>query len=206
MDKYSIDIKAAEYLNTYAAFKEQLETWEYLFNETKLNKTLESIRNIVESAYEINEDAGFLPENDVFSDVEKFSLAVVFDPKGLKIRGLKDVPRSIKKEFDMPEENFKRWMKEERDELDTAFVDMEDLIESIEETFQTPSELEELVSIIYDALAADDPSYKVLNQFSTNLVSMWEDFTEIASSLVSLSLNINEDVDRAALPAMLYDP
>ena len=106
----------------------------------------------------------------------------------------------------MPEENFKRWMKEERDELDTAFVDMEDLIESIEETFQTPSELEELVSIIYDALAADDPSYKVLNQFSTNLVSMWEDFTEIASSLVSLSLNINEDVDRAALPAMLYDP
>jgi hypothetical protein len=206
MEKYSIDNKAAEYLKTYAAFQEQLETWQYLFDETILNKTLERISDIIEAAYEINEDAGFVPESVFFSDVEKFSLAVRFDPQGLKIRELKDVPCNIKKEFNMPEEDFKRWLKEEREELDAAFVDMEDLIESIEDDFQTPTELEELIDIIHENLELEDPSYKVLNQFSTNLLSMWEDFTEIARSLVSLSLNINEDAGRAALPAMLYDP
>lgn len=206
MEKYSIDTKAAEYLQIYAAFEEQLATWKYLFDETTLTKTLDDISEIVETAYEINDEAGLLPEDDTFNSTEKFILEVRFDPAGLKINGLKDVPRGLEKAFDMNEADFKRWMQEEREALNTAFVDMEDLIESIDDYFETPVVLEEMTHIFNEALDPDDPSFKVLDQFAVNLVAHWEDFAETAKSLISLSLNINEDIDRAALPAIMYDP
>jgi len=206
MGKYSIDNKAAEYLQTYAAFEEQLATWDHLFGGTAFDKILEEISDLVESAYEINQEAGLLPENDTFSDAEKFALLVRFDPRGLTVAGLKDVPKKLKKEFQMSEEDFQVWMKEEREALETAFVDMDDLIDSIDGCFRTPEVLEELTHIFTEALDPDDAYYKVLNQFAINLVVNWEDFSGNAKSLVSLALDINEDTDRAALPAMLYDP
>lgn len=203
MGKYSIDQRAVEYLKENAAFEEQLTVWETLFSNTTLARKLEEISELVQSAYEINEAAGFFPENEAFSDVEKFTLVVRFDPEGLHVRSLKDVPRELRKEFEISEQEFQDWMKEERDELETALIDMEDLIVSIEDNFRTPIELEELESVINDALESGDPSYKVLNQFSINLVSMWEEFSSTAEALVCLSLDINEDVDRTALLAYI---
>lgn len=205
MGKYSIDQRAVEYLKENAAFEEQLTVWETLFSNTTLARKLEEISELVQSAYEINEAAGFFPESEAFSDVEKFTLAVRFDPEGLHVRSLKDVPRELRKEFEISEQEFQNWMKEKRDELETALIDMEDLIESIEDNFRTPIELEELDSVINDALESGDPSYKVLNQFSINLVSMWEEFSSTAEALVCLLLDINEDVDRTALLALLYN-
>lgn len=101
MGKYSIDQGAGEYLKENAAFEEQLTVWETLFSNTILARKLEEISEFVQSAYEINEAASFFPENDGFSDAEKFTLAVRFDAEGLHIRSLKDVPRELRKEFEM---------------------------------------------------------------------------------------------------------
>ncbi|OJA07237.1 hypothetical protein [Halomonas sp. QHL1] len=207
MSKYSIDKKAEEYLGIYAEFEQELAILNSLFDDTVLTKTLEEIGDLVEEAYEINQEIGFLPEDGkTFSDIEKFALQVRFDPEGLQVRGLKDVPSRQKKEFDMPEEEFQCWMKEEREALETAFVDMEDLIDSIEDSFRVPDELEELEHIINESLDPLDPTYKVLDRLSMNLTSRWEELISSAKTLVCLSLDVNEDVDRAALPAMLYDP
>lgn len=207
MSRYSIDKKAKEYLSIYAGFEESLELLNNIFDGTELVDKLKEISSIVESAYEINDEIGFFPEDgENFSDIEKFTLKVRFDPKGFQVRGLKDVPDSIKKYFDMPEEDFKCWMEEERESLETAFVDMEDLIDSIEDNFTLPVEVEELEYVVNESLDQTDSVFKILAQLSINLTSMWEDLIELAKRLVCLSLDVDEDIDRSALPAMLYDP
>ncbi|MFB9867302.1 hypothetical protein [Vreelandella sulfidaeris] len=207
MSKYGIDKKAEEYLGIYTEFEQELAILNSLFDDTVLTKTLEEISDLVEEAYEINQEIGFLPEDGkTFSDIEKFALQVRFDPKGLHIRSLKDVPHDLKKEFSISDKEFQCWMKEEREALETAFVDMEDLIDSIEDSFRVPDELEELEHIINESLDPLDPTYKVLDRLSMNLTSRWEELISSAKTLVCLSLDVNEDVDRAALPAMLYDP
>lgn len=207
MSKYGINKKAEEYLSIYAEFKEELAILNRLFDETVLVKKLKKISDLVEEAYEINEEIGFLPEDGkAFGDIEKFALQVRFDPEGLQIRGLKDVPNSLKKEFDMSEEDFQCWIKEEREALETAFVEMEDLIDSIEDSFRVPVELEELEYVVNESLDQSDPAYKILDRLSVNLISRWEELTSVARILVCLSLDVNEDVDRDALLAMLYGP
>lgn len=205
MAHYDIDQKASEYLKEYAVFEELLVFWEALLNRTTLAGKLEDISELVQSAHDINETAGLLPEGDVFSDIERFSLTVRLAPERRQVGGLKDVPRVLKQEFEMTEENFKRWMQEEREVLKTALIDMEDLIESIDDSFEMPSELEELEHVIYEALQPEDPLYRALNQISLNLSAMWEDLSNTARGLMCLSLNVNDDVDRAALPAILHD-
>ncbi len=198
---------AVAYTQKYERFLQREEQLLQLVRGTFLEQEMGDLSDQVEEAWELNMDAGWLPEDGgEFVPWSYVEALIKRDYRGERFSCLNDLPHEVRAEFPFNEREFKAHMDRLRTACRDAYEQMEansieapDLVDDdgIFETFE---------SLVEEEVSLSEREQKFLTTLGGRVESWWESYLEEGYGLIHMANEIsNTDYDPTLMQALLFD-
>lgn len=194
---------AQSYKERFQRFTKQHELLSMLLAGTSMLSDMEIMRESVESAMALNEEAGWL---DVESARDAFEAMVKHDQQGRLVKVLGDVPVALRNEYSsMSEGEFSAYLTELRHCCRLAYDEMADLRSNLEVQLFEGALFDQLMDAV-DELDWPAKEARAAEALLTNLANQWDAYIQLGKSLVQMANEpADGDFDPTLMSALMLD-
>lgn len=203
MDLAQAQAIAQSYDERYTRFTRQHELLSMLLAGTSMLSDMEIMRESVESAMALNEEAGWL---GVESARDAFESMVKHDQQGRLVKVLGDVPAALRNEYSsMSEGEFSAHLTALRSCCRLAYDEMADLRSDLEAQLFEGALFGQLIDAV-DELDWPVKEARAAEALLTNLAHQWDVYIQLGKSLVQMANEpADGDFDPTLMSALMFD-
>lgn len=194
---------AAAYRLRVEHFERLLEVQEALFANTDAGDYLKLLSENVQSAYEVNQQAGWLPESTKFTTLEYFETLIRHDRRARRYKALADVPAFLRQNFEGDDDHdFQHYANELREACWSAYDEMPELQEIMDDEPVPDDFFDALYSWPEDA-GASKREIKQGRALVDNLHEGWKSCQKAGLGLLHMANHEDDDYDASLMEALL---
>tara|TARA_R110001599_G_C12268108_1_gene661064 strand:- start:5138 stop:5758 length:621 start_codon:yes stop_codon:yes gene_type:complete len=197
---------AVAYTQKYDRFLKKEKQLLQLVRGTFLEQEMRELGDQVEEAWELNIDAGWLPEDGgEFAPWSYVEALIKHDYRGTRFSSLSDLPQEVRGEFPFGEEEFTAHITKLRTECRSAYEQMEAISIEAPDLVDDDGVFETLESLGEEA-GLSERDQEFITTLGARVESWWKSYLEEGYGLIHMANEINNtDYDPTLMQALLFD-
>lgn len=197
---------AVAYTQKHERFLKKEEQLLQLVRGTFLEQEMGDLSDQVEEAWELNIDAGWLPEDGgEFVPWSYVEALIKRDYRGERFSCLSDLPQKVRAEFPFDEREFAAHMDRVRTACRDAYEQMEANSIEAPDLVDDDGIFETLESLVVEA-GLPEREEAFITTLGARIESWWESYLEDGYGLIHMANEIsNTDYDPTLMQALLFD-